>query len=373
MVSATKGFEAMPSQADRGYSRPTSDIGARKADHLDLCEGDEVGFRSTTTLLECVRFLHQSLPELSADEVSTEVELLGRRLRAPIVIAAMTGGHERAATINRSLATIAQQRGYGFGLGSQRAMQRDQTMGWTFRVREWAPDVLLLGNIGVVQARETATRDLESLVHDVGADALCVHLNPAMELIQSNGDRDFRGCVQTLARLCNELPFPVIAKETGNGLSPQTIEKLVRAGVRYVDTSGAGGTSWVGVETLRAQGTARSTGNRLWDWGIPTASSIHYAASASLTTIATGGIRSGLDVARAIALGARASGIARPLLQALARQGEDGVRVYLDEVVHELRSVMLLTGTRSVEDLRHAPRIISGELEKWIAAWQVSA
>jgi len=363
----------MHSQADRTQSAAAADIGARKADHLDLCEGDQVGFRSTTTLLECVNLLHQSLPELSAAEVSTEIELLGRQLRAPIVIAAMTGGHERAANINRSLATIAQERGYGFGLGSQRAMQRDPAMEWTYRVREWAPDVLLLGNIGVVQARETATRDLESLVRDVGADALCVHLNPAMELIQSDGDRDFRGCVQTLQRLCNELPFPVIAKETGNGLSPQTIEKLVQAGVRYVDTSGAGGTSWVGVETLRAEGVGRSTGDRLWDWGIPTAPSVHYAASASLTTIATGGIRSGLDVARAIALGARAAGIARPLLQALAGQGEDGVRRYLDEVAHELRSVMLLTGTRTVEDLRHAPRIISGELGKWMTASRVNA
>lgn len=356
----------MPSQADSARPTTNSDIGARKADHLDLCEGDQVGFRATTTLLECVNLLHQSLPELSADEVSTEIELLGRRLRAPVVIAAMTGGHERAATINRSLATIAQARGCGFGLGSQRAMQRDRTMEWTYRVREWAPDVLLLGNIGVVQARETATRDLESLVSDVGADALCVHLNPAMELIQSDGDRDFRGCVGTLERLCNELSVPIIAKETGNGLSPQTIEKLVRAGVRYVDTSGAGGTSWVGVETLRAEGVGRSTGDSLWDWGIPTAPSVHYAASASLTTIATGGIRSGLDVARAIALGASAAGIARPLLQALARQGEDGVHRFLDEVTHELRSVMLLTGTRTVERLRHVPRTISGELEKWM-------
>ncbi len=363
----------MPSQADHVYRKPICDIGARKADHLDLCEGDEVGFRLTTTLLECVHLLHQSLPELSADEVSTEVELLGRRLRAPIVIAAMTGGHERAATINRSLARIAQERGFGFGLGSQRAMQRDSAMEWTYRVREWAPDVLLLGNIGVVQARETATRDLESLVRDVGADALCVHLNPAMELIQSDGDRDFRGCVQTLKRMCNELPFPIVAKETGNGLSPQTIEKLVQAGVRYVDTSGAGGTSWVGVETLRAEGVKQSTGHHLWDWGIPTAPSVHFAASASLTTIATGGIRSGLDIARAIALGARAGGIARPLLQALARRGEEGVRNYLDEVTHELRSVMLLTGTRTVEDLRHAPRIISGELGRWMAASEVNA
>ena len=313
-----------------------------------------------------MQLLHQSLPELSAAEVSTEVDLLGRRLSAPLVIAGMTGGHERAAAINRSLAELAQECGYGFGLGSQRAMQRDPAMEWTYRVREWAPDVLLLGNIGVVQARETPTRDIERLVREVGADALCVHLNPAMELIQSDGDRDFRGCVGTFERLCNELPFPIIAKETGNGLSPQTIDKLVHAGVRAVDTSGAGGTSWVGVETLRADGVRRSTGDGLWDWGVPTAACVHYAASASLTTIATGGIRSGLDVARAIALGASAGGIARPVLQALTNDGEAGARGYLEAVVHELRSVMLLTGARSVAELRDVPRIVSGRLRDWM-------
>ena len=356
----------MPTQADADIAAPAIDLHTRKADHLDLCEGDEVGFRSTTTLLECVQLLHQSLPELSAAEVDTRVSLLGRTLRAPIVIAAMTGGHERAAEINRTLATVAQERGLGFGLGSQRAMQRDPAIDWTYRVREWAPDVLLLGNIGVVQARETPTKALAQLVDDVGADALCVHLNPAMELIQSDGDRDFRGCVQTLERLCHELPVPVVAKETGNGLSPQTIEKLVAVGVRHVDTSGSGGTSWVGVETLRADGPRRATGFGLWDWGIPTAAAVHYATRAGLATIATGGVRSGLDVARAIVLGATAAGIARPVLQAFSKGGHDGAGGYLDEVLHELRSVMLLTGSGSLEQLRRAPRIVSGALERWM-------
>lgn len=343
-----------------------SDIGARKADHLDLCAGDDVGFRAKTTLLECVTLLHQSLPELAADDVSMEIDLLGRRLRAPVIIAAMTGGHERAASINRALATAAQEHGVGFGLGSQRAMQRDTEMRWTYRVREWAPDVLLLGNIGVVQARETSTKDLERLVTDVGADALCVHLNPAMELIQAEGDRDFRGCVKTLERLCDELPFPIIAKETGNGLSPQTLEQLADAGIRYVDTSGAGGTSWVGVETLRADGTQKSLGSGLWDWGIPTAASVLYAARTSMNVIATGGVRSGLDVARAIALGAHAGGIARPVLQAFMRGGESELRIWLEELVRELRAVMLLTGSRTVADLRKTPRVISGDLRPWL-------
>lgn len=339
----------------------------RKADHLDLCADDRVTYRSTTTLLECVKLLHQSLPELSADEVSTQVDLLGRCLRIPLVIAAMTGGHERAASINRSLALVAQEKGIGFGLGSQRAMQRDPALDWTYRVREWAPDVLLLGNIGVVQARDTPTKDLETLIRDVGADALCVHLNPAMELIQVDGDRDFRGCVKAIERLRSELSVPVVVKETGNGLSPQTVDTLARIGIRHVDTSGAGGTSWVGVEALRANGARRALGERLWDWGVPTAASVHFAVQASLVTIATGGLRSGLDVARAAALGATAGGIARPLLQALVHRGEDGLRDHLDAIERELRTVMLLTGSRRVEDLRRAPRLVTGELHDWIA------
>lgn len=356
----------MRAQAEPSVVSGGSTLGARKADHLDLCEGDSVSFRAQTNLLECVRLLHQSLPELCADEVSTEARLLGRTLRAPIVIAAMTGGHERAASINRSLAAIAQRRGYGLGLGSQRAMQRDPSMEWTYRVREWAPDILLLGNIGVVQARETSTRDLDRLMQDVGADALCVHLNPAMELIQSDGDRDFRGCVDTLRRLCEELSVPVVAKETGNGLSPQTIDKLHEVGVRYVDTSGAGGTSWVGVETMRADGVRRSIGEHLWDWGIPTAPAIQFAVRRGLTTIATGGVRTGHDVARALSLGAAAAGIARPVLQALSRSGSEGADAFLEGVVAELRAVMLLTGTRTVEDLRKAPKLITGDLQSWL-------
>ncbi|MHC4831737.1 MAG: alpha-hydroxy-acid oxidizing protein, partial [Planctomycetota bacterium] len=178
-----------------------SKIQQRKADHLDLCVTDEVAFRKRTTLLENVRLIHQSLPELSLDEVETETELVGKRLRMPIVIAAMTGGTERAADVNRKLAELAQERGYALGLGSQRAMQREPQTRWTYEVRKWAPDVLLLGNVGVVQARDLPTSEIEDLVQSIGADALCVHMNPAMELVQPGGDRDFRGALDTFRRL----------------------------------------------------------------------------------------------------------------------------------------------------------------------------
>ncbi|MGB5812443.1 MAG: type 2 isopentenyl-diphosphate Delta-isomerase [Polyangiales bacterium] len=345
----------------------SSDIKQRKADHLDLCATDDVAFRERTTLLECVRLVHQSLPEADFEHVDTSVRVLGKKLRAPLVIAAMTGGHERAAEINQALASIADERGYAFGLGSQRAMQKRPETAWTYRVREQAPHVLLFGNVGVVQARDMSTDAIAAMASEVGADALCVHMNPAMELVQPEGDRDFRGGIETFRRLQEELDIPVIAKETGNGVSRQTAEQLLQVGVRHVDTSGAGGTSWVGVETLRAEGHARVVGEALWDWGIPTAASVHYCVSAGMTTIATGGIRSGSDVARAIALGADCAGIARTVYQAFIEGGEDRARTFLLGIERELRSIMLLCGARSIDELKRAPRVITGELKDWVS------
>jgi isopentenyl-diphosphate Delta-isomerase len=344
-----------------------TDIRQRKADHLALCATDEVAFRSRTTLLECVEFLHDSLPELALSDLDLSVQLFGKRLRAPLLIAAMTGGTQEAGEVNHTLAKIADRRGYAFGLGSQRAMQRAPDTAWTYDVRKVAPHVLLLGNVGVVQAREQTSPTLDKLAHDIGADALCLHMNPAMEVVQPEGDDDFRGCIDTFARLQRELSLPVIAKETGNGISPRTAHRLREVGIGHIDVSGAGGTSWVGVETLRAEGAAREVGQLFWDWGVPTAASVVYAKRAGHEVIATGGVRTGLDVARAIALGARIAGIARPVLQALKEGGEAGAERYLERVERELATVLLLTGSRSLANLERAPRIIRGELNDWLA------
>lgn len=344
----------------------SADIEQRKADHLDLCATDEVAFRQRTTLLEHVRLVHQSLPEASYESIDTRVRLFGKELRAPLLIAAMTGGHERAAEINRALASIANDLGFAFGLGSQRAMQKHPETSWTYQVRNNAPDALLFGNVGVIQARDMTTREIAQMVEDVGADALCVHMNPAMELVQPEGDRDFSGGLQTFRRLWAELDVPVIAKETGNGISREVAERLRSVGIRYADTSGAGGTSWVGVETLRAEGDGRALGQALWDWGIPTAASVRYCVDAGLTTIATGGIRTGTDVARAIALGASCAGIARNVYQAFLEGGTDGAKGFLLQVERELRSVMLLCGAKTIEELQASPRIITGELRDWL-------
>ncbi len=345
----------------------SSPIQRRKDDHLDLCATDDVAFRGATNLLERVQLVHQSLPDFSVDDIDTSTTLLGKRLRLPLVIAAMTGGTERAAQVNRDLASIAEARGLGFGLGSQRAMQRQPDTAWTYQIRESAPTTLVLGNVGVVQAREWSSDIIAKMVSDIGADALCVHLNPAQEIVQPEGDRDFSGGVETYARLVKDLPVPVVGKETGCGLSYQTALKLKSAGVRTVDTSGAGGTSWVGVETLRAEGDQARLGNLLWDWGVPTAASVHACVTAGLETIATGGVQSGLDIVRALVLGATAAGIARPLLKAHVRGGKAEAERVIDQIEQEIRAVMLLCGARTVADLRKAPRFIMSPLKEWMS------
>jgi isopentenyl-diphosphate delta-isomerase len=363
-----RGIAALQPLHFEGPPNPMSDISQRKREHLDLCATGPVGFRDTTTLLECVRLVHDALPELSLDDLDTSTVVLGKRLRAPIVIAAMTGGTDEAAEVNRALAALAEARGYGFGLGSQRAMHRREGVSWTYKVREVAPTTLVLGNVGMVQAREMTSPQLRELAAGVGADALCIHLNPAMELVQPGGDRDFRGGVALFARAVEELGVPVVAKETGNGISPRAAAKLRAAGVQHVDVSGAGGTSWVGVETLRAEAGARRLGEALWDWGVPTGASVAACAAQGFeTVIATGGVATGSDVARAIALGASAAGIARPTLKALREGGREGVERFLDDVERELRAVMLLTGSKDLAALRKAPRMITGSLRDWMA------
>jgi len=341
-------------------------ISDRKRAHLDLCERAEVEYARKTTLLEEVDLVHDALPELAMAEIDVSTVLLGRRLRAPLLITGMTGGTGEAAEINQALAQVAEEHGIAFGLGSQRAMQRAPELAYTFVVRTHAPTTLVLANLGLVQAAATPTAEVAALVERVGADAVCIHLNPAQELIQPGGDRDFRGGLATFARLVRELPVPVVAKETGCGIASAVAVRLRDVGVHTIDVSGAGGTSWVKVEALRADDEGRALGEEFADWGIPTAAALAAMRGLGIDVVASGGIRTGLDVAKAVALGARAAGVALPVFRAYREGGLPAAGRFLEHLVGGLRTAMVLTGSRDLEALRRAPVVLGRRLQDWL-------
>ncbi len=343
------------------------EISRRKQDHLDITASGRAEAQRTT-LLEHVHLVHQSLPELAVADIDLSTELAGATLAAPLVITGMTGGTPEAAAVNRDLARAAQARGVAFGVGSQRAMAEHPELLASYQVRDVAPDVVLFGNVGVVQAMQMGPAKVIALATQIGANAMCVHLNPGQELIQDHGDRDFRGCVAAIRTLVAQSPVPIIVKETGCGLSAQAARALVGAGVTTVDVSGAGGTSWVAVEALRGadDSAQRQLGNELWDWGVPTAVSVIACVKAGVTTIASGGLRSGYDIARALALGATAGGMAQPFLKAQRAGGEAAVIELIDRTINAIRTVCLLTGSRSPKELARAPKHLGRELQSFI-------
>jgi isopentenyl-diphosphate delta-isomerase len=375
MSDSTKNSSKRDSYPGSHSGGSEAAISSRKVDHIALCATEDVGFHGTTTLLECVRLLHDALPDLDFAALDPSISLFGKKLKLPLCIASMTGGTEEATRINRDLAAVAEARGLAFGVGSQRAMLTRPESAPTYHVRGVAPSTVVLGNLGVVQARDMKTADIRKLTDAIGADALCIHLNPAMELVQPGGDRDFSGGLAAIARIVQELPIPVIVKETGCGISASVAKRLKNVGVVHVDVSGAGGTSWVGVETKRAEAQndapSKALGDSFWNWGIPTAASLGMVAGVGFETIfATGGIKSGMDIARAISLGAHLGGIARPMLQAVREHGEKGAHAFVDAIEAELRAAMLLTGSQNVSALRKAEKVIVGELGLWLPQTQ---
>jgi isopentenyl-diphosphate delta-isomerase len=372
---------------------------SRKRDHVELCIGQNVAFRRKTSGFERVEFIHNALPELNFDEISLQTSFLGKTVSLPIMISCMTGGYAEAEDINRALAEVCEQLRLPMGVGSQRQALESSLHHVSFRAaRLAAPTIPLVGNIGAAEVAMPHLRPaFRRLVELIDADALTVHLNPLQELLQPEGTPCFRGVLEGIEELVRTLGVPIIVKEVGAGISADVARRLLDVGVRIIDVAGAGGTSWAGVEILRhSQQDNLHTTDEFWDWGIPTVEcllSIRPLKDAQknaqkqvkpLTLVASGGVSSGVDVAKAIALGADMTGIARIALQTLTQmnsaatnasggnrkkknegtpryritssdQGQQALERMLRQWERDMRSVMFLTGASTLSALQRVP------------------
>ncbi len=349
----------MQQGADR--SRPGEGGTSRKAEHLRINIEQDVRAKGVSSGFERYRFAHCALPEIALDDVDLSVTHFGRTMRAPILISCMTGGTPEATGVNRTLARVAQEFGFAMGLGSGRVLLEQPETLESFDVRSVAPEVLLFANLGASQLNKGyGVPQCRHLVKLVSADALVLHLNPLQEALQPEGDTDFRGLLDRIGELSSGLNVPVLVKEVGWGLSAQVVRALLDVGVAGVDVAGAGGTSWSEVERFRTHESWRiRVAAQFAAWGIPTAECVRGARAVAPDgfIIASGGIRDGLDTAKAIALGADMVGIAGPFLRA-ASQGYEQVQDLAREIVEVLRVAMFALAVRSVDELKETDLLV---------------
>lgn len=349
--------------ARRGAGKALSKTQKRKKEHLDLClDGGRVSGPSSTGF-DRYRFTHNALPDLDLDGIDLSAIFLGKRLRAPFLISSMTGGFAVARKVNRNLAAAAQELGLAMGVGSQRVAIEEPSVADSFQVRDLAPDILLFANLGAVQLNYGYGIDqCRRAVEMIGADALILHLNVLQEAVQPEGNRNFKGLTGKVAAICRQLEVPVVAKEVGNGISVEVARRLAGAGVRAIDVAGKGGTSWYAVEATRAAKKGRPVDATFADWGIPTEEALVTVRRAlpEIELVASGGIRTGLDIAKAIALGANIAALGQPLL-APALESPDKVVNFVRGILNELRIAMLCVGASDLGALRRAPIKLSAE------------
>jgi isopentenyl-diphosphate delta-isomerase len=342
-------------------------ISSRKREHVDIALTRDVSFRARSAGFDGWELVHNALPELDAAEIDPGGVFLKKKVSFPLIVSSMTGGYREALRINRQLAEVCADKRIAMGIGSQRQALADTTFHRSFSiVREAAPEIPVFGNLGASEvARLKDASPVLRLLDLVKADGFAIHLNPLQEYLQPEGNPEFRGVLKGIAILVRSLPVPVIVKEIGAGISAEVARRLIGAGVRIIDVAGAGGTSWAGVEILRrtrATGskkkrTTADAGDPFWDWGIPTVDALRQVSGLrqqvpDLLIIGSGGIGSGLDIAKAIAFGADLVGAARPLLQALNNGGQKGLEVLLETWKYQLSGAMFLTGSRTVKALQ---------------------
>lgn len=344
----------------------------RKADHIRIALNRDVQSKTVSSGFEDVNFIHRSLPELNKNNIDLSTKLFGHKFKAPIIVGAITGGTVAAEKINGTIAEAVEELGLGMGVGSQRAAIDDRRLEKTFAVaRKKAPKAFLIANIGGIQlvngyGLSEARRALEM----IDADALAIHLNALQETTQPEGQTNFKGVLERIYQIADELDKPVIGKETGAGISSEEAKKLADAGVKGIDVSGTGGTSFAAVEYYRSGGSENNSlhnlGASFWNWGIPTAASVvEVSRSVSIPVIASGGIRNGVDAAKSLALGASLASQSQPVLRC-AIKGVEETQNALSSLIDELRNTMFLVGAASIEQLHDVPLVITGRTLEWL-------
>lgn len=341
---------------------------SRKYDHLKLCIDENISHGNSG--FDDVVLVHNALPELDFNEIDPSTEFLNRKVGSPLVISAMTGGHALTSAVNENLAKAAEKYNLVMGVGSQRAALEDSSQEDSFRiVRDTAPHAFLAANIGAVQLVSHGMEWVEKAVEMIDADAVCVHLNFLQEAIQPEGEKNASGVLASLHTLCRESRVPVIVKETGSGISGTAGKALFDVGVSAIDVGGFGGTSWAKIESLRSAGdkTRQTLGNTFLNWGIPTAVSVFEVAKVKKgTLISTGGLNSGLDIAKSIALGADFGGMALALL-APAHAGESQLFDKIDTILAELKTAMFLSGAKNPVELAKTKYYLTGTVREMTA------
>ncbi|MCL5987241.1 MAG: type 2 isopentenyl-diphosphate Delta-isomerase [Actinobacteria bacterium] len=333
----------------------------RKGEHLKISIDKDVQFKNVTTGFENYSFVHQALPELDLEKIDTSIQFLGKHLRVPIIISSMTGGIKEARQINLTLARAAQEKGLAMGVGSQRAAIDNRDVEYTYHVRSVAPEILLFANLGAVQLNYGyGLKECRQAVDMIDADGLIFHLNPLQEAFQVGGNSKFAGLLKKIGAICDGLDVPVVVKEVGWGISENVAMMLSKINISAIDVAGSGGTSWSEIEKFRTNGkVVRNVAESFNGWGIPTSESIKMVRRAvpHLPLVASGGIRTGIDVAKAIALGADAVGIAMPLFKAATRSFKT-VMCVLEEIEMGLKIAMFCIGTGDIGRLKSTPHLI---------------
>jgi isopentenyl-diphosphate delta-isomerase len=346
------------------------ETGKRKEDHIRICLGNQAQARNATPGFEDIQLVHRALPEVNKSNINLSTTFLGKKFSAPIIVGAMTGGTEQATQINSSIAQAVENLGLGMGVGSQRAAIEDQKLEETYAItRKVAPNAFLIANIGGVQlVHGYGLKEVKKVVEMIDADAVAIHLNALQEAVQPEGQTNFKGVLAKIAEVAGALDTPVIVKETGAGISSEDAKSLEDAGVKAIDVGGVGGTSFAAVEYHRTSAKQSLCGEPFWDWGIPTAVSLIEAVqTVKLPVIASGGLRSGTDIAKALALNASLVSISQPILQRAIKSTKE-TEEKLSCLIEELRNALFLVGAEKITDLAKTPVVITGKTGEWLLA-----